>query len=501
MPDEIGASLIMEIAIPLATLRSRRHIRLTDRVLQGRWAYYLAGLIGLVMHLLLARPIYLWYDRLLAWIPLIILLFLLRRYIRQSYKSMPALVLVAAQIYLFYSVPQFTHEYLELYGGYYAPSDGALSTAMVLVVFGELLFILGYHIAASAGRNFTTSLYRMIPNPNLNWGTVVSLFSLLGFTVYALTALRPNFIPTSIRNIAGQLFNVYLGLALLLYMGRVFSQKRLLIAAYMLAAGMACVGFIQGMLGAVVGPLLIVFLTRWVWGKGFKFRSIVFIAILVLIINPVKGEFRNLAWGNNDISSFEQVEKRLTDWFTAFAKVWGESSMNEALQETTTRTNDLLSFAQVIDLVPSSVPYNSGEGLMDLLVQWVPRIILPSKGVSTDLIYNRYAIVFGYSSVEMTRSTTVNISTFTEGYWNFGIWGVAIFLFVSGVLLGLLFGNNGRSEDISVLICLVYIAPSIFILQALTVTVASLFSFLIGIVSALWGLSAVSRLLRLKVAE
>jgi hypothetical protein len=87
----------------------------------------------------------------------------------------------------------------------------------------------------------------------------------------------------------------------------------------------------------------------------------------------------------------------------------------------------------------------------------------------------------------------VGISVFSEGYWNYGIYGVLGFLLAAGLILGTLFGNNGRTGQVSTLVCIVYVAPTILVLQALSVTLSSLPSFLIGVTMALHGLSLASR--------
>ena len=160
---------------------------------------------------------------------------------------------------------------------------------------------------------------------------------------------------------------------------------------------------------------------------------------------------------------------------------------------TASRASDLLSFTQTIDLVPHVIPYNEGEGMDDAMLFWIPRIIWPSKGSTTDLIYNRYALTFGYLAPEDVGKTAVGISLFAEGYWNYGAYGVFAFLFVAGLILGTLFGNNGKTGQVSTLVCIVYVAPTILVLQALSVTLSSLPSFLIGVTIALRGLSLASR--------
>jgi len=485
----------MEIAVAFAQPRHDLRIPLMTRLLHDQWTYYVVGSAGLLLHLLLARQVYLWYDRLLAWLPLVVLLFLLRQYVVQSYNSVPLTILVAVQIYFLYSVPQFSQEEMVLYAGVYEPTSDALTLSMVLVVVGELLFLWGYHFATRLSIESATSFYRAMPVPTLSWGMVLLVYSLVGVVIYTLATLRPDYIPISLRFVASQLLNAYLGLTLLLHLGHSYNKRWLLISAYILASGMVSVGVIQGMLTSMLGPLFVLFFTKWVSGKGLEVRWIVFAVVVVIIINPIKAEFRSLAWNERDVATLEDAQGRLTKWAIAFDRVWVERDFDgSALLPTASRTSDLLSFAQAIDYVPSIIPHTLGKGFDDALLFWVPRVLWPSKGSSTDLLYTQYAIEFGYLPFEQTKTTAVGASIFTEGYWNYGVYGVISFLFAYGFILGLLFGNNGKSEQLSTLISIVYIAPQIFILQALAVTVASLCSFMVGITLALWGLSMVSRL-------
>lgn len=489
----------MEIGLRLNQVSRRSLSSVTSRALRGRWLYYGVAAIGLVLHVALALPLYQWYDRVLAWIPLVIFLFLLRQYVLQDHKSIPILVLAALQIYIFFCVPQFSQEDLSLsYGEYYSASSAAVTTSMLLIVAGELIFVFAYQLAASLSKKFSVVLYQISESPTLSWAWVVKIYALVAFILYMIAALTVSYLPVSVRFMMTQLFNVYLALAILLYLGHTFARRRLIVIAYLLAMGMAFVGLVQGFLTFIIGPFVLLFLARWVWGNRFDARWVVIAVLAVLFINPVKNEFRLLpSWLIQDVSSMDLVQERLRDWSVSFEKVWLEGESERSFyMSTASRTSELLSLTQAVDLVPDVIPYNEGEGMDDAMLFWIPRILWPSKGSTTDLIYNRYALTFGYLAPEDIGKTAVGISLFAEGYWNYGAYGVFAFLFASGLILGTLFGNNGRSEQVSTLVCIVYIAPTILVLQALSVTLAALPSFLIGITIALRGLSLASHAFR-----
>jgi hypothetical protein len=471
--------------------------------LDRSWWYYLVAGIGIALHMTFALSRYTWYQRLLACGPLIILLFLLRQATQQSYKNVPIPLLVALQIYIFYSVPQFTQDGITLWGGeYFEPSQYAITQSLVLVIAGELLFMLGFTIATRMSWRSTTLFYRLNPTPTLRWRLAVLFYALLGFAIYSLSALRAEYVPVLLRYTVGTLLNPYLGLILILFLGLTYERKSLVILGHIMAIAMAMIGFIQGLLGGMIGPFFALFLSKWIWGKEFKIRSVVLIILAAILINPVKDEFRMLAWVEKDVSSIDRVVERLEDWARAFDSVWIEGTSDRTpVTSTASRTNDLLPFAQSIDYVPDIIPYNRGDGLVDAVLFWIPRVIWPDKKSSSDLVYNRYAVEFGFMDLEGTKSTTVGASVFTEGYWNFDKYGVLAFLFTYGVILGFLFGNNGKSESVSLIICVVYVAPSIFVLQALTVAVASLFSFMVAAIAALWALKFAAQFLNAHAAS
>lgn len=454
--------------------------------------YYVAAAAGLAAHLLLALPVYGLQDRVLAWAPLVILLTLIRKHVNQPYSGVPVLVVVAFQVYLFYSVAQFSQESIDLYTGYYSPPGEPLSLALILVVAGELVFIWGYHVASALAAKSRPALYTVGQRPTARWAGVLLLYSSVGFSVYALSALRPDFIPLSIRFTVIQIFNVYLGLVALLYVGFSCKKKYLLIAAYALAAAISFVALVQGVLGGMASPIFVVVVGRWIWGGRSSMKLVLAVVVAVIILNPVKSQFRNLAWEDKDVSTLEKVEDRLVKWSVAFEDVWFEGEGGDAVLATASRASDLVSFAQTVDYVPRVTPHTQGEGLGVALTYWIPRVIYPDKGSATDLIYNRYALTFGYATAEGLETTSVGLSIFSEGYWGFGWLGVLGYLFAAGAIYGYLFGNNGKTEQVSTLICLVYMAPSIFILQAISVTIPSMVSFLIGVCLALWLLSVVT---------
>lgn len=461
-----------------------------EGALQSRATYVRAGCAGLILHVSVALPIYSWTDRIAGWLLLVFLLAALRDYVRRRVKCLPVFLLVAAQVYLFYGIPQFSQEAIWLVSGYYSPSAYALSWAVWLVVLGEAAFLAGYALTLrwmSGGSLFD----RILPKPRPAWSTAVLVYLVPSLILYVLNSLRPDYIPVTIRMAVLQFFNAYLALAVLLYLGYRHKDRRSLAAAWGMIAVMGLIGFIQGVMGNIIFPVFMGFVAAWLWARAIRIRWIVLIVVATIIVNPVKNRFRILAWRDKDVASTDKVVSRLADWSQAFGDVWSwdhGDSTRQNIMETASRASELISFAQAIDYVPTYIPYNRGDDMGISFFYWVPRIFWPSKPESTELLYNRYAVYFGYSTLEGTRSSTTSASVFTEGYWNFGVGGALFFMAGAGALMALLLGHNGRRGDASIVASMAYLGGTMVLLYPLALAIPTAVTFSAGVFVAMWSI-------------
>ena len=474
----LGTNLRMSCAVP-----QRLHPR--------RW-FFLAAVAGLALHLGAALPLYRLQDRFAAWLLLVVLLGSIRHYAAHDWGRIPVLVLVTAQIYVFYGLPQFTQDSLKLFIGLYSPTGPALTTAVWLVLAGELAFLGGYcgalHIT-SRRRNFFD---RWVPVPQAHWAPEAIGYAGVSLIIYSLMWLRPTYVPLAFRHVVLQTFNAYLSIAILFLMRYRFGLRMCGWTAWGLVFVMTLVGIVAGVMGAMVYPFVAALMCLWLAGRASTWRWLVVIALGVLVLNPVKNEFRRLSWYEKDISSVASVRERFGDWADAFGIAWGKGwrySGEANVRETADRASDLLFFCQAVDVVPAWVPYRYGEGLGTLAAFWVPRFIWPSKPSATELVNDVYAKVFGVSSEAGVMSSTVAVPPFLEGYWNFGIPGVVLFLAVYGVMLGLLLGNSGKWGSASVLVGIAFLGPSPFPLQEITIALSHAISVAGASCAAMWGLA------------
>jgi hypothetical protein len=452
----------------------------------------LAAVAGLGFHLGAALPLYRPQDRLAGWLLLVILLGAIRHHLVQTGRKIPVLVLVTLQIYIFYGIPQFSQDSLMLLAGLYSPTGAALTAGVWLVVVGELAFLVGYWVAlrtTSRGRNLFD---RWAPAPRRHWAPVAIAYAGVSVIVYSVEALRPDYVPLAFRYMAIQIFNAYLSIPILFFLRYRFGLRMCGWAGWGLVVAMTLVGLIQGVMGSMVFPFFAAIMCLWVAGRAIRVWWFVVIVLGVVIVNPVKNQFRQLSWQEKDISSAARIQERVGNWSKAFGLVWVQGSRESAdsnIRETASRSSELLYFFQVIDSVPTSVPYRNGEGLATIASFWIPRFIWPSKPRSTQLVNDVYAIEFGVSSEAGVTTSTVAVPPFLEGYWNFGILGVVVFLGVYGVLLGIVLGNSGKGADSSVIVCIAFLGPSPFPLTTVTLAVPQAVVFAVASCATMGGLA------------
>jgi hypothetical protein len=451
------------------------------------------------MHLTLALPIYAWYDRIAAWLLLAVFLAVSHRFFASGARAVPVLPIVTANIYIFYGLAQFIQEGLNLVPGYYSPTKRAITLASWLAVLGELSLLTGYWVATRCTRRPGNIFDIILPVPDKTWKVASVLYSLPSISTYILLTLFPKTLP-QIQYPLSVVFNAYLALALLFYLG--YSHKSLTckITGWLVLLAMVCVGLIQGTLAALLGPIMEGALCWWLWDGTIRVRWFVVALLLFLVLDPVKLRYRELSWQDKAVTDAANVGQRLNDWSRAFYDVWfgfAASSKEDNIKKAEERISDLLELALVIDVVPEAVPFDRGQSLRLALVYWIPRFAWPSKPPTEDLIYNRYSVIFGFTTVQGLRGTTAVCSAYEEGFWNNGAAGLIVFLAMTGMLLGLILGNSRPPAGASVLVCVAYLGPfPVETPWAIAVALPGAVTFVAGITLAMWTLAALAVMTR-----
>ncbi len=182
---------------------------------------------------------------------------------------------------------------------------------------------------------------------------------------------------------------------------------------------------LRGASGALAQMLLIVLflgLIYWQVRKSIPWHYIAVLALIFIVLNPVKNEFRAITWQSNNVNmSF--VDKAVlfghltVDYYSGElgSQLYGYTRMD--------RINHIGTFAHVIATTPDVVPYWGGETYKYLFVGWIPRVLWPGKPIAPtgNDFGRRYLLIppddFG---------TTYNLPWIIEFYANFGTWGVMV---------------------------------------------------------------------------
>ena len=339
---------------------------------------------------------------------------------------------------MFYHLAVFHEDRLILRWGEARISEAAVDMAMLLAALATPGIYLGWHLAG------TLNLARVLPHPRLDVsalplrlvGTGIVILSLLADVLWMrneLTVYQPAVSVISVLTPSD------LGFAMVLLPtlrpGRAERGGRLLFWG-LFAAG-AVVALMRGVLTPMMKPLLLYVLGNLVVLRRPRLWPVVMALLAVLLLQPVKGEFRARVWDR-------QVEMTLTDRALLFvdltAKHWLGSDIGPSIDKeqsvkiAAARTGAALQLANAIELTPQAIPYQGGATYRYLRYALIPRVFFPEKPIA------QYAdvwaaILYGYTTKSGTAHVMVGLSQVAEAYINFGVVGGLLMLVGLGILL------------------------------------------------------------------
>lgn len=196
-------------------------------------------------------------------------------------------------------------------------------------------------------------------------------------------------------------------------------------------------GLCGGMLEAALIPLVLVFMVQWHAQRRFPFAFSVVIAGLLIVLTPIKFEFRDRVW--NGGSEAGRIDLLRIWWESGQAVFDGQREGLEEHQlfaDPMSRVDLLHKFAYVQLMTPEVVPYLEGESYQYLLYTFIPRIVWPEKPIAsaaTDLTDFAYSL-----RVQGDTSTNIGIGQIAEAYANFGWEGLLCTMLAQGTVFALL---------------------------------------------------------------
>jgi len=459
------------------------------------WPYVVVGAMGLLAHLYWALPLYALQDRVMAWVLLCLLLASARQYVSKSRREPPIWLMIALQYYVMFALPQFFQEYIQLLWDRFTPSSNALSRAYFLVVLSEITLFSSAHLSRRFLGGVGARLWALAPDVRNISSRAIKIYSLLGLGVWNIVTFHGERVLPALMTPLRAVIDPFLALILLLYCQFARPREKGIPWGTAMAAAMAFVGLLQGVMENIVVPFFLLALMAWIYGKKAKISTVALVILVFIVLNPIKGIYRGIAWNKTFPSGVSGIVERLEVWADASAQFLQDPfAGSQMIESTAGRLDGILPYSEVVQMVPTPIPYRTGESLLTAMVYFVPRIIWEDKPGSSDIIYNQYAVEFGFLTQEGTETSTAGTNFLAEGYWDWGPLGSIAYASAMGAILAVLFsGKYGATSEGQVLIAAAFLAKVFQILIPFSVFLALLFSFCVGSLIALWGLSLVSR--------
>ena len=162
--------------------------------------------------------------------------------------------------------------------------------------------------------------------------------------------------------------------------------------------------------------------------------ALVLSGLLFIGLQSVKSDWRAVVWyADHELTEVEKLQ--LWRDLVSDRSTSEDYTPNDVLGEASGRAGAILVFEHTRLMVPEYLPYQEGRTLSPVLVSWIPRVFWPDKPVAG--FGNEFGRDMGLLGADNLRSV-VNVPWMVDWYWNFGVPGVLIGMFLSGGILGLI---------------------------------------------------------------
>lgn len=420
-----------DIALPAPVADEPRH--------RLHWliAYVVGMAVALPLYLLFATPRFTTLARVIAWLGLgLSLVPLLHTLVaRESRRCL--IVAIGLWVTLYHHLAVFHERSLLLRWGEARLSDRSVELAALLAALVVPCLWGGWALGSALRTQRFLPRVQLAIDPT--WlrgvGSAVVLVSLVADVLWLRGELPLD--RTAVSAIAW-LTPGELGFAMVLLPSLQERQPRgigrwLFWALFALAATVA---LMRGVLTPLIKPLLI-YLLGWLFARrSLRVWPVVTALLAVVILQPVKAEFRARVW---DRSARMDLWQRAELFVDLTAQHWlGEGpgwaqDRSQSLQVAAARTAGALQLAHAIEMTPAAVPHQWGATYVYLRHAFIPRVFDPEKPIAQHADVWA-AVIYGYTTPAGTAHVMVGLGQIPEAYINFGLFG-ALLLFAGIGLL------------------------------------------------------------------
>lgn len=351
--------------------------------------------------------------------------------------EVPLFSLIAGIFWLYYILPLFWGDRIAIstYKQGTPLDEDSVTASIIMVLIGIVSFWLGMKI--SFGKRFVPRTVPDIPTNAMRWDwlRVLLLAGTLGsLSETALYALGYGLSQTMLTLLTLVPMVAYSILFRSFLRGESTRMDKILLATFLLLRFLIAMS--SGWLGAL-GFMMLSTLVIYIYEKKkFPVLLVVVMVIYVLFFQVGKFAVRQKYWYDNEEGN--KIE-RIVTWVEASIEHWGRAiddptggTMREILYSSLSRASLLSTTANIIDLTPSTVPYQYGQTYSYLFVAFIPRFVWPDKPSANDA--NRfYQVAYGLTAEEDLEFASFGAGVLAEGYINFGWPGVAAIMFLLGI--------------------------------------------------------------------
>lgn len=320
-----------------------------------------------------------------------------------------------------FGLPAFSAKTLWMSSG-----EDAITAPLVLTAMGLVCLCVGYYAFRGFYARMNSIRARDIPldkQVRAAW---------LMFCAYWVIAFVPGLksLP-SFDQLSMLLLYLSLGVLAVLFFGGKLPRRHQVF--FVSAASIIVLLFaLSGSLAAPVMFLVFFGILYWNQRRRMPWHFIVLVGLITVILNPVKSRFRDYTWYSNE-TSISYYDKAIL-MYTVVKEHYSDADLLSKVGDDTTTVNRLAyisTFGYVISMTPSAIPYWGGDSYHTLWTSFIPRMIWPGKPKATigQDFGHRYALIRPDDEV-----TSYNLPWLVEFYANFGTFGVAVGMFLVGVL-------------------------------------------------------------------
>ena len=361
-----------------------------------------------------------------------------RNWDRGDRRDIPLFALLAGMYWLAFAVPLFwaSHEMI-LIRGRRPLSEGAITASLYLAVAGVVALWAGIRLAARF--HWLPAIRADVSATSGPWqylrmifilGTLVKVF----VPIIALGEGARQFI-SNFENIVPA---VSFAILLRYYLRRKASDfDKLLMLGYVLIA--LVVGVASGWLGSFVGLGVVCLIVYTSERRKLPLAAALMVLPIILFFQPGKSAFRERYWRGDIEGSYSE---RVVFWVGSSWHLWANAITDQTGQRakllgdnTLARVSLLQQTANVIEMTPSTVPYQYGSLYSYIGVTFIPRFLWPDKPSVNDA-NQWYQVSYGLTLQRELSNVSIAVGTLAESYINFGWLGLVLVMLPLGVLLG-----------------------------------------------------------------